>query len=243
MDKACNERNFTYIMPIDSRRCIEDADGKRTSMTLHRRGKSMNHKKLKKIVFYPHKERTALLRRRTGKDKKRRVYFATSEIQRISGLGERTMVYSWKPQTKSRRWKSSWFKVLVSNAKDCAVATLIEYYELRWQIEIFFRELKSFIGLTDYTGGDFEAFERFVDTVLLAYLFLEWYRIQLLKEVRSKKDLSHLQSVRTLSLLTLFQAEADKASVEYIIQCGSDTAMMSSLLKSIKHCNIDGSFK
>lgn len=62
--------------------------------------------------------------------------------------------------------------------KDCDVTTLIEYYELRWQIEIFFRELKSFMGLTDFTGGNFAAYERFVDMVLLAYLFLEWYRVK-----------------------------------------------------------------
>jgi hypothetical protein len=234
MDKACNERGFTYITPVDSRRCFEDRDGKRTSQTLYRHGKSLDRTKLKKIVLTPYQERTALLRRRTGEDKKRRVYFAASEKQRVSGLGERTVVFSWKPRTKSRRWKSSWFKAFVSNAKDCDVATIIEYYELRRQIEIFFRELKSFMGLTDFSGGDFAAYERFVDMLLLACLFLEWYRVQLLASSQSKKDRPGLQAARTRSLLHLFQLEADVASVEYITACGNDARLMRHLLASMK---------
>jgi hypothetical protein len=234
LDTACTNRGFIYIMPVDSRRCIETQEGKRTSQTLYRHGKALDRKKLKKIVFTPHKERTALLRRRTGVDKKRRVYFAASEKLRVSGLGERTVVFSWKPRTKSRRWKSSWFKTFVSNAKAVDVRKLIEYYELRWQIEIFFRELKSFMGLVDFTGECFEAYERFVDMVLLAYLFLEWYRVTLIESCPRKKDLPELHRARTSTLLRLFQAEADKASIDYISLCSNNDKALNALLASVK---------
>jgi len=233
LDTTCNKRGYTYIVPVDSRRCFEDKNGKRRKQTLYEYGKSLIRETLTKIVFRPHQERTALLRRRTGEGKKRRTYFATSKVQRISGLGERTIVYSWKPRTKSRRWKKSWFKVLISNAKDLDVRALIEYYELRWQIEIFFRELKSFMGLTDYTGQDFAAYERFIDMILLAYLFLEWYRMQLLGECCRQKNRAVITSARIETLLRLFQREADRASIEYIIMCGKKPALMSKLLKSI----------
>ena len=233
LDTTCNRLGYTYIVPVDSRRCFEDKNGKRRKQTLYEYGKSLIRETLTKIVFRPHQERTALLRRRTGEGKKRRTYFATSEVQRISGLGERTIVYSWKPKTKSRRWKKSWFKVLISNAKDLDVKTLIEYYELRWQIEIFFRELKSFMGFTDYTGQDFAAYERFIDMVLLAYLFLEWYRMQLLAECHRQKDRATIASARIETLLRMFQREADRASVDYISMCGKKPALMSKLLKSI----------
>jgi hypothetical protein len=233
LDTACNTRGFTYITPVDSRRCIANRNGERTGQTLFRHGKALDRKKLKKIAFTPYKERTALLRRRTGGDKKRRVYFATSEKLCLSGLGERTVLFSWKPATKSRRWKSSWFKCLVSNAKTLDAATLIEYYELRWQIEIFFRELKSFIGLVDFTGENFEAYERFVDMVLLAYLFLEWYRFELLSSCSRRKDIPELQRARTRSLLRLFQSEADMSSVKYITECGNNKAVMKELVASV----------
>ena len=241
LDGACNKRGFTYITPVDRRRCMENRQGERASQTLYRHGKSLDRKKLTKIVFAPYRERTALLRRRTGGDKKQRVYFATSEKLRVSGLGERTVVFSWKPRTKSRRWKSSWFKVLVSNATKSDAKKLIEYYELRWQIEIFFRELKSFMGLVDFTGEDFEAYERFVDMVLLAYLFLEWYRVQLLSTCSSKKECSELQRVRTRSLLRLIQSAADKASVKYISECGKNKQAMDKLLSSVSRTTSNNS--
>ena len=39
--------------------------------------------------------------------------------------------------------------------------SLFILYALRWQIEVFFRELKSDMGLEDDSGGDFRAYERF----------------------------------------------------------------------------------
>ena len=121
----------------------------------------------------------------------------------------------------------------MSNAKTLSVATLIEYYELRWQIEIFFRELKSFMGLVDFTGENFEAYERFVDMVLLAYLFLEWYRVELLSSCSRRKDIPELQRARTRSLLRLFQSEADMSSVKYITACAINETVMKELIASV----------
>jgi hypothetical protein len=233
LDEACRKRGFIYVVPVDSRRCFADSDGKRLSTTLYEYGAKLNRKKLKRIILKPHAERTALLRRRTGSDDNKRVYCATSEIQNVSGLGDVTVVYSWKIHGKARRLKRKWFKVLISNAMDVDVAMLVEYYELRWQIEIFFRELKSFMGLTDFTGQDFSAYERFVDMVLLAYLFLEWYRLQELSRNRSKKDKGALRVVRTATLRQLFQIEADKASIEYFKKCANNPAAVNRLIKLI----------
>jgi hypothetical protein len=234
LDSACNKRGFTYITPVDSRRCMECRDGENASRNLYRHGKSLDRKTLKKIVLTPYRERTALLRRRTGWDKNRRVYFATMEKLNVSGLGDRAVVFSWKPQQKARRWKSKWFKVLVTNATALTVSQLIEYYELRWQIEIFFRELKSFMGMVDFTGDNFAAYERFVDMVLTAYLFLEWYRLQCMAECSRRKDLPAIQRARTQTLLRMFQIEADKASIEYISHCGNDVKAMNALVASVK---------
>jgi hypothetical protein len=233
LDAACRKRGFIYIVPVDKRRCFGDHEGNRLSGKLYGYGVSLNRKKLKKIVLKSHAEKTVLQRRRTGSDDKKRVYFATSEVQCVSGLGDVTVVYSWKPPLSARRWKRKWFKVLVSNATDMDTATLIEYYELRWQIEIFFRELKSMIGLTDFTGQEFAAYERFFDMILLSYLFLEWYRLRRLSLERSRKLKSSLQTARTGVLLQLFQGEADLASISYIKECGGNKIKLESLCESV----------
>jgi Transposase DDE domain len=59
---------------------------------------------------------------------------------------------------------------------------LIEIYDLRWQIELFFKECKSTLGLADYPLRKFREVVGWVNGCLLAFLYLEWYRVQLLKQ-------------------------------------------------------------
>jgi hypothetical protein len=50
--------------------------------------------------------------------------------------------------------------------------------------EVFFRELKSDLGLSDYRGTGFRAFERHVDLVLLSFMLLEEMRVQEMEDIR-----------------------------------------------------------
>lgn len=231
--EVCERLHYTYICPVKSSRCYENKEGKRLSTTLYKKGLSLNRTELTRIIFNPYQEETVLLRRRTGKDKRKRRYYAASEKRAVSGLGEVLVVYSWKPRKKRKRWDRNWFKVLVTNAKSWTVRRVIEYYELRWQVEILFRELKSFLGMSDYQGSDFEAFERYVDMVMLAYLFLEWLRIIRLKEVKSYKDRAALRKIRTHSLILLFQKEVDKESIEFLKTSFKNPAKLNDLLEQM----------
>jgi IS4 transposase len=47
---------------------------------------------------------------------------------------------------------------------------------LRWQIEQFFKELKSTLGFPQYRFHNFEAVISWVGLALVAFLYLEWYR-------------------------------------------------------------------
>jgi IS4 transposase len=81
-----------------------------------------------------------------------------------------------------------------------SVEEVIEFYALRWQIEIFFRELKSDLGLGDFCGRDFKAFERFVDLCLLSFLFLEIFRLKKIEKTSSKLEKGKLKLMRTRGL-------------------------------------------
>jgi len=50
---------------------------------------------------------------------------------------------------------------------------VVEWYEVRWQIEIFFRELKSRMQFGGYVLMKFEAVERYLDLLLMGFLLLE----------------------------------------------------------------------
>ena len=172
---ACERLHYRYICPLNKSRCLADEQGQRLPINVTQYSLSLHLRQLKTVAFTPGREQTVLLRRRTGQDHKIRRYCATSVSQNVSSLGNVMVTYSWKNIT--RRRKLAKCKILVTNALDWDTADIIEYYELRWQIEIFFRELKTYLGLEDFQGTRFEDYERFYDMVLLAYLFLEWYRL------------------------------------------------------------------
>jgi len=91
-----------------------------------------------------------------------------------------------------------------------------EFYALRWQIEIFFRERKSDLGLCDFTGQDFESYERYVDVCLMAFLFLEWFRASRMKIARTRKEIGRWKVARTRGLKILVRQEALSESFRLI---------------------------
>lgn len=136
---------------------------------------------------------------------KQDVYKYVSEELYFSKLGKMQVVYSWK--NKQNKKESESYKIILCSEQTTSVRKIIELYALRWQIEIYFRELKSEIGLCDYAGKSFIAQERFIDVCLMAYLFLEWNRYEYLKETGSKKEYAKIKKSRSKGLIILFKNE------------------------------------
>ena len=65
---------------------------------------------------------------------------------------------------------------------------MIEWYEVRWQVELFFRELKSRMQLGCYVLMKFEAVERYVDFLLMGMLLLEHQRLGDMKRAGPPSD-------------------------------------------------------
>lgn len=75
-------------------------------------------------------------------------------------------------------------KVLLTSEVGRCLEDVLELYDLRWQIELFFKEGKSVLGLDRYRLGNFAAVEGWVRLVLLAFVYLEWYRQRMLRQAR-----------------------------------------------------------
>lgn len=83
-----------------------------------------------------------------------------------------------KDRKKAKKKPSRWHGMVLA----CTDATLtarevVEWYELRWQIELFFRELKSRLQMRCYVLMKFEAVERYLDLLLMGFLLLEKRRL------------------------------------------------------------------
>ncbi len=75
---------------------------------------------------------------------------------------------------KDRNEPSRWnHKVLASTDPTLSARQVIEWYEIRWQIEVFFRELKSRLQMRCYVFMKFDAVERYLDLLLMGFLLLE----------------------------------------------------------------------
>ena len=72
----------------------------------------------------------------------------------------------------------------MTNATDLPTRRVVELYSLRWQIELFFKELKSVLGMHQYSQAKFEAVESWIGIVLITFCYLEWTREQKLRDKR-----------------------------------------------------------
>ena len=84
---------------------------------------------------------------------------------------------------KGKKVPSRWHgKVLVCTDPNVTARQVIEWYEVRWQIELLFRELKSRMQFGCYVLMKFEAVERYVDFLLMGLLLLEHQRLSDMKQ-------------------------------------------------------------
>ncbi|WP_029630090.1 transposase, partial [Zavarzinella formosa] len=106
---------------------------------------------------------------------------------------------------------------LMSNRTDFRTAELVELYDLRWQIELFFKELKSTLGFAQCRLRRFEATEGWLELVLVTFLWLEWHRArQLAKSGLTTKQKERWRHQRTHGLCLAVRRHSEQADLEYL---------------------------
>jgi hypothetical protein len=219
----CRKKGHAFIAPVDSKRTFEPAK------TLHARGKALARGAYRNLSLRRGEEDTASHRRhlpRGAGEKGRRAYRFHCERRTVAGIGEVAVVYSWKRRRdrSGRLTERETFKVLVCSEPELLGETdlarvgamIVEFYEMRWEVEVFFRELKSDLGFSDYQGTDFRACERHVDLVLLSFMFLEEMRREEAAGTRSPVRRRELARMRTRGLVARLAREAYAADVSRI---------------------------
>ena len=224
LKECCDELGYTFIVPVDSRRTFDRLPGERSGGSLYNWGRTLSRSDFTHVVLVRGQEQTGSYRRYTPRragPKETRRFRVYRDIRDVAKLGKVLVVYSWKGPVYRPRYdaRRETFKVLVTNNLALTAGEVVEWYDLRWQIELFFRELKSDLGLADYRGTDFEAFERHVDLVLLSFLSQEWRRECLHKEARARRTRGQLAALRTRGMQRLLEEEAEANDVAYFADC------------------------
>ncbi len=128
--------------------------------------------------------------------------------------------------------------LVVEMLSELSVPENVELYELRWEIELYFKELKSHLHFTDYSFEDFQASEHWVDIVLITFLFLEYRRLQLLRGSLSPKEAYHLQNARTPQMMEVVKAEVNKENMLYIQEALKSSYGRKHLMKVLSKINL-----
>jgi hypothetical protein len=120
---------------------------------------------------------------RVGLTRKSRQFWVHRAEVAVHNVGACVVLFStMQPVQEGQSVKVQ--KALMTSEVGRDLAEIIELYDLRWQIELFFKECKSVLGLDRYRFEDFDCVEGWVELCLLAFLYLEWYRVQMLQQTR-----------------------------------------------------------
>jgi hypothetical protein len=186
---ACQKKQYSWIVSMNQERVLE---GKKPRPKVWSLASTFTAQQFAPVKLTPGKGRYEAQRRvaacRIGRKAKTRTFYVHRERLTVSSVGRVQVVFSTmlEPQ-RGKRVEIQ--KVLMTNDLTLTAAQIVELYDLRWQIELFFKELKSTLGFHQYRFQEFEKVERWVDLCLITVLYLEWYRAEKL----ARRDLSEKQ--------------------------------------------------
>ena len=189
VEQACEEQGYTWVFPANPERVYEGPTGQRPK--LRSRLKDWTSLSLKTIRLRASTGKYADYRRlskwRVGPKTKSRVYYAYQEKRAVRNVGDVQLVFSTMKPNLAEATADD-VKILLTNATWLSVREVLELYSLRWQIELFFKELKSTLGFGQYSFIDFQAVEAWVELAITTVLYLEYERIVHLQDRRLSDD-------------------------------------------------------
>jgi hypothetical protein len=121
---------------------------------------------------------------------------------------------------KTKKQPSRWHgMVLACTDPTLSAREVVELYEIRWQIELFFRELKSRMQMRCYVLMKFEAVERYLDLLLMGFLVLEKRRLDDLRSDGKWPERGDPKMHwRTTDRLRSLESWVQRLNVDYIAQ-------------------------
>jgi Transposase DDE domain len=173
---ACGERGWSWVVPLNPERVLAGPKPRPKVWSLVT---ELSADRFAAIRLVPGKGPYAAQRRaarcRLGPKAKARVYYAQAERRQLHNVGDVLLVFSTKEKPKAGEAVSVQ-KVLLTNDVRRTAAQVVQLYDLRWQIELFFKECKGTLGLHRYRFREFVKVENWVQACLVSFVYLEWYR-------------------------------------------------------------------
>ena len=216
--KVCEKKGFHWINPVNSSRVFAGQHGERPQVRT--RLKDWNSLSLKTVKIHMSTSEYASYRRlsrwRIGSKMKPRIYYAYKETRDVHSVGSVQLVYSTTKKNLAKATPDD-VKILMTNAKHLSLGQIIDLYSLRWQIELFFKELKSRLGFDHYRFKRFSEVEGWVTLALTTVLFLETTRAkQMTRRDLTKEQRQWWSMQRLHGLSEAFIQTTESNELKYI---------------------------
>ena len=212
---ACARRGFTWIVPMNPERVLAGPQGQRPQV--RSLVQKFSASQFAPVRLTPGTGAFVAQRRiapcRLGPKVKTRTWYVHGERRVVHSVGEVQIVFSAKEKPKRGKLVRV-EKILMTNDCRRLLAEVVELYTLRWQIELFFKELKSTLGFHQYRFRSFAKVESWVALCLLTFLYLEWYRAsQLRQRGLTAKEKGWWRWQRTYGLCVAVRQQAEETEL------------------------------
>jgi hypothetical protein len=183
---ACQARGFDWIMPANPERVLAGAKPRPKLWSLIKQSRRPQFAPLRLEANQgPLVAMRRLSPTRRGSKIQPRTFYVHEERRAVQSIGETRIVFSTKQKPQSgKRLLRKETKILLSNAQHLKLAEIVELYLLRWQIELFFKELKSCLGMHQYRLRKFQEVEAWWEVCLMTFMYLEWIRLKRLRNAK-----------------------------------------------------------
>jgi Transposase DDE domain len=215
--EACSARGYRWIFPCNPERVLA---GPKPRPKVRSLLKDLCSASLTPVRLAPGQGQYVAYRRlaprRVGPKAKPRTFYVRQERRNVHSVGEVRLVFSTR-KPKLAAATPDEVKILMTNDRRLSVREVVELYSLRWQIELFFKELKSTLGFHQYRFQRFEAVEAWADMALIAALYLEQHRAQQLrKRGLSDKERDWWSRQRMHGLCQIVRLKTEQAELQYV---------------------------
>lgn len=211
---ACAARRFDWIVPANPERVLA---GKKDRKRLSAVSKDFTPESMTRIELCPgltewwRHQRGSQARAWRGNYARR--YWARAETLNVHNIGDVLVVFSTTKQPQAGQ-SVEVRKILLTNLLHWDARRVASAYSARWQIEQFFKEMKSELGLSNYRVRDFREVAGWVQACLVAFCYLEYYRLRKWQQAARKEwwFRQRTKGLRTQVLLDIEAADLERVA-------------------------------
>ena len=215
---ACAKRHYHWVVPINPERVLAGAKPRPKVLSLVEGLKAQD---FQKTSFRLDQGDDAAMARvsksRVRSSKHQRVYWVHRRTADVLSVGEVVLLFSNQKEPPATTKGVSVQKVLMSDAHHASVEQLLHWYGLRWQVELFFKEMKGELGMCQYRTGQFRRVEGWVNLCVLAFCYLEHRRSVWLRQ-GGKPQQPYWRAARAHALRAELRRQTERADLTGLIR-------------------------